>query len=722
MNSKSSNRFLLLTSLLVLFLSLSVITGWFFNIPSLIQVSSEFVPMQFNTALCLCFCSLAGILSLYSKKNSAKVFAALPLMISSITLLQYLTGIDFKIDELFMDHYITVRSFYPGRMAPNTALCFILFSVNIFILHKKPASLTFYCIPISLVFAFSTMAFFGYISGLETSHIWGKMTEMALHTSVGFMVLSLGCLVYYWFETRKNKLVPEWSITMVFIGGITATIIYWQALVAQTQEDTRNELEIQTTLFINEIHADLKSQLTAIIKLYEDWQKGEKVNEDLFSEKTEFLFSTFKDLQAAYIIGNDGKTLWKFITENFKGSEKEFDPAGYFPDRSSKTAIGQPFTFNDQVYLTLSYPDSSDVQGNKILALVHFKTLIEQVKSHLNVKNIFALRFMLGDKVIYEDDNSELDGVIKISKNIAVGKENITLHAFTNADYLESAKSGIYGIFLLLGFTTTSLVSLILYFWRSLYDSREQLYKSQKELNDINRKLEFLVGDLTAKNADLEHFAYIASHDLQEPLRMVVNFSKLLKDEYQNKLDGDALKYINFSVEASLRMQKLISGLLEYAKLGSSKQLFEDTDFNQVVAEVKLNLKERLVETSAQITTDELPTVTFNKVQAIQLIQNLILNAVKYQEDGNVPLIKITAKENEDSWEMKVSDNGIGIPQNFHDKIFIPFKRLKRSEKFDGTGIGLSVCKKIVENHQGEITVESEVDVGTAFIMKFKKV
>jgi len=220
--------------------------------------------------------------------------------------------------------------------------------------------------------------------------------------------------------------------------------------------------------------------------------------------------------------------------------------------------------------------------------------------------------------------------------------------------------------------------------------------------------------DLARSNKDLEQFAYVASHDLQEPLRAVGGFMGLLKNQYYNNLDDQAREYIDFSVEGAERMQSLIEGLLAYSRVGTRGGEFAPISLESALNAATANLKFLITESQAAITNDPLPVVTADLLQMTQLLQNLVANAVKFHGPLS-PEIHIGAQRKERAWEIYVRDNGIGIDSQYFDRIFLIFQRLHTRTQYKGTGIGLAVCKKIVERHGGKIWVESVPGQGSTF-------
>ncbi len=234
------------------------------------------------------------------------------------------------------------------------------------------------------------------------------------------------------------------------------------------------------------------------------------------------------------------------------------------------------------------------------------------------------------------------------------------------------------------------------------------------ELKEAEKILKLKLDELTRSNAELEQFAYVSSHDLQEPLRMIASYLQLLERKYKGNLDSKADKYIRFSVDGATRMQKLIDDLLEFSRVTTHAQEFKPTDLEFIFAQVQSNLEVSIKENNALISHDPLPTIMADKTQITQVFQNLISNALKFRSESQ-PEIKISVEKRKNDWLFGVMDNGIGIDPKHSDRIFDVFKRLHKKKDYPGTGIGLSICKKIIERHGGQIWVESELGKGSIF-------
>ncbi|HEX7468814.1 MAG TPA: ATP-binding protein [Methanobacterium sp.] len=240
------------------------------------------------------------------------------------------------------------------------------------------------------------------------------------------------------------------------------------------------------------------------------------------------------------------------------------------------------------------------------------------------------------------------------------------------------------------------------------------MYTDITKRKEAEDEIEKTIDELKRSNQELERFAYVSSHDLQEPLRMVTLYSQLLERRYKDRLDDDANDFIEYIVENAKCMKSLIDDLLEYSRITSQAKEFENIDLEKVLEDVLSNLSIPLVENNVNITHDSLPTVFADRNQMMQVFQNLITNAIKFRGEES-PKIDISAQKGEKEWIFAVKDNGIGISPEHQKQIFEVFKRLHTRDEYPGTGIGLSITQKIIERHVGRIWVESESGIGSTF-------
>ncbi|MEL6730948.1 MAG: ATP-binding protein, partial [Bacteroidota bacterium] len=244
-------------------------------------------------------------------------------------------------------------------------------------------------------------------------------------------------------------------------------------------------------------------------------------------------------------------------------------------------------------------------------------------------------------------------------------------------------------------------------------------------LKDANISLEQKVNQRTAallhSNRSLERFAYMASHDMKEPLRMVISYLQLLEMRSGNALEGDNKEYLDFAVDGAQRMNQLLEAILTYSSLNIKGKPFEEINLEEVIQGVLKNLEFTIHSEQAEIIRPTLPSLEADKFQLIQLFQNLISNALKFQQAGNKPEIYIRVKDQGESYLFSIEDNGIGIPENYQSKIFQVFQRLHARNEYPGSGVGLSICREIVRRHGGKIWVQSLPGQGTTFFFTLNK-
>lgn len=274
---------------------------------------------------------------------------------------------------------------------------------------------------------------------------------------------------------------------------------------------------------------------------------------------------------------------------------------------------------------------------------------------------------------------------------------------------------GVEAVLVLGGFIVLAVLFLIL----GLFVARTVMRAMERDLEE-RRRIQL---ELERSNQELEHFAYVASHDLQEPLRTISGFSQLLRRRYGDQLDERAIKYISRTVQGTERMGRLIDDLLAYSRVGSRGHPIQETDMARIAREVLADLESMIHEAGAKVEVGALPTIPADSTQIAQVLSNLVRNAIKYRHPERAPTVKVSASEGDKQWTFKVADNGMGIPAEQQERAFVIFQRLVAREQDDtGTGLGLAISKKIVERHGGTIWVDSDGETGSTFSFTLPKV
>jgi len=294
-----------------------------------------------------------------------------------------------------------------------------------------------------------------------------------------------------------------------------------------------------------------------------------------------------------------------------------------------------------------------------------------------------------------------INEVIRVSDEVAKGNFNARAKVFSKNE---------------IGFLAESFNKMVADLERKIAETSiaEERERSQKKIAE-----EYAI-KLEQSNKELEQFAYVASHDLREPLRTISSYVQLIEKRYRDKLDSDANEFISFVVEGVNRMDELIADLLSYSQIGRQEHALEKVDCNVIITQVIASLDENIKRNTAKITFDRLPVIRANKQRMRQLFQNLINNAIKFHSD-KLPEIVISAVDQKKDWLFSIKDNGIGIDQKYADRIFLIFQRLNSREEYDGTGIGLTICKKIVEQYGGKIWMKSVLGEGATFYFTIPK-
>ncbi len=874
----------------VCFLGALVIVGWHTNNKTLIQVLPVFAPMQYNTAFGFFFSGL-GVLLLERYFSASRICGVIVAVLGFLTLLQYVFLIDLGVDQLLMDASIMTKVSHPGRMAPNTACCFILSGLAL--LFSRNSTVIFSLI--ASLFMLSGLAFVGYIIGAEGLYGFGALTRMAIHTAIGFVILSLS--LFFWQKKLDKTDFDIWEVLpfVVAVCCLVMTFLVWHGVSESVSYQNKKHFESITTQNLNVIEKRFALYEQALRGATGFVKGSNKVSRREWRDYVDAL-NVGKHLPGTNGVGFidllQDDALPKYLKEarsdgfpNFVNHPKtkykdKFIIKYIEPANINLPAVGLDIGFEknrreaaeharDTGKITLTrritlVQDNQKLFGFLLLAPVYEKSNLTTVEERRKTfigwaySPFMARKFMsdIGgltdnqvsfavydgknvdqENLIYEDKSAlpnERFDHLYLKKEIKVDERIWTIVWRPTASFVPKGDTKLPGVFLIAGFIVTIILSGLFYLISMLYGkSARDLEKQREELqlifdtvpvriwhkddkNNILRlnkkaaesmggsvedfeggsvyslfpkmaakyhqddldvihagkpllgivekytpagqeagwsltdkvpyslgadkgkgllvvsqditqqklaekRLEKLVDQLSHANTELERFAYLASHDLQEPMRMVSNFTRILKERLEGKLDDEQKEWIDIVVNSSSKMQGLITDLLSYSRIDHDTINVEAVDCEDLMKNVEDTLSHQINQSQAVIVYEDLPTIQANPVHLNQILQNLISNAIKYQpkERKDPPRIVVSIKKTKKKTVISVEDNGIGIKKEYKAQIFEPFKRLNSISDYKGTGVGLAIVKKIVDKYGGSISVESTPDVGSVFTVTF---
>lgn len=885
-NQTIKQHFVNIASVFSILLGLSVLVGWYIKSTAIIQVFPQFAPMQYNTALCFLLSGI-GLFALDKEKYPiTKICALIVGFIGIATLLQYIFSFDFGIDQLFMEHYIMTKTSHPGRMAPNTALCFTLTAFALFFHNNNTALFSLS----SATLLLSIIALIGYFVGSENIYGWGTLTRMAVHTATGFFVLSIAFIVLCVKMDEKNFDLWKVSPSIVLITLITLTLIvtdgandvlrkqneqYFETLVNDSKQalEKRFELYVQALLgglgavnIQNELSRDgwrlyveslniaktlpgtngigfidsiqegkLDSYLKAakadnfpsfknhpetsfkdkfIIRLIEpiepnlaavgldigfekNRREGAEISRDkgipiltkiihLVQDNEKragflLLVPTYKNKSTLYTVEDRRRNFKGWVYSPFMGrrfmegiqgiskNQLEFkvydgeiltdDNLIFSTKETTKAKYTSNFNYKTQVNFaqmqwTIIWDASESFAPpfNQNLPIIIF--IIGLIFS-LILSGIFYLLAKIygtASRKLVESDNfqklikeSNPDFLFVKDKDFRIVDANT---AFIN-NYPKEERDKVIGYTTFEGYNKKEVEEFLkndkiafdkgiseviekIQFpngqTRVLFTKKIRFENAKKEpfILGISRDVterEEMVEELKRSNQELDDFAYIASHDLKEPLRGIHNYSSFLLEDYEDKLDEDGKNKLLTLTRLTQRMENLLNQLLHFSRIGREQEHFKKTNIDKIVRDFADTLKPVLEEKHIDVRIPKkLPTIKCAEVRIQEVFNNLITNATKYN-DKDEKWIEIGCEKKKNKPDVfYVRDNGVGIKEKHIDSVFRIFKRLNSKEKFgDGTGSGLTIVKKIIEQHGGKIWIESTFSEGTTFYFTLTK-
>ena len=695
-----------------------VIFGWHSHLTALIQILPEFVPMQYNTALCFIFAGTALLMLQLERLALSRAAATLCLLVASLTMLQYLASINLGIDEMFMEHYVTVQTPDPGRMAPNTALSFILTSACILLHSWKPQSRVYSttCTLLAgVVFGLGFIALFGYLTNLVPAFGWGSKTAMAVHTAIGFLLLATSLLG--WLHPSRHMYISfrYWLLSSLVPLFLTVVGCLQMALIVEAERIYQNLVSYQADKYSLQLEQRFLQTSTALTRMAERWNQNAGQNENIWRVDAKSYLNDIDYIEEIRLANPQSGLIWLEENQQRLPSSSFITIDDIIKRDTKKTLyLSLPGRVASSSLVVIAMPlisESSNSQKNWLVAIISVDALANNILLSSEDKNLAILVTDANNKLVFEKNiDSELANDYRKTRSIL--ENTLGWHiAFTPSKQLllKNAPPFIKVSIGLSLFLTLGLLLLV----NQVFKLREQ----ENQIRDKNQQLDEMVSRLSESNQQLERFAYVCSHDLQEPVRMVQSFTQLLEKNISDTLDEKNKNYLHYITDGAERARAMVTDILNYSRLDQAMDQLEEVPLSEICEKISDTLRNDKENNASSFSWEEhLPTITAVPTQIFQLLINLVSNGLKFNKSDE-PTVHISAEKDDAYWLIKIEDNGIGIEKEHQRNIFNVFSRLHSKAEFPGTGIGLAICKKIVEKQGGKLLLNSTLNKGSCFII-----
>lgn len=698
-------------------LGLLVITGWAIGSSALVQVIPTHIAMRFNTAVCFVVAGVGLMATLKRNRTVAFSAAAILVLFAGTLGMEFLTSANWGSDRWLRTDTLGGGRM-SGRMHETTAAGFFLTGLGLsamWIPVRRVRRVTLATLAMSLTGGLGLVGAFGNAAHLST--ISGGLDVvgfgMAIHTAAGFVLLGLGGVVAFGTVEDGDAGSRVWRAPVAGLVVLMIGLVLWQALVIED----RNRISARTEEVVKEMVAE--AGFRAELALVAVEAVSEMIGDIAFSTHAAFWMATTADLEVMALLEDSGS-----VAELVVGTGG--NPASYraLLEASPPSAAG-----TEQVGLpdgTRGLAIHRKVASGWVTALVGSQALFTSF-NELHPGYVVEVLDEDSTRVHVSDDLEPAEEVMPVEASLPLAGLDWTIRVSPSAERLAELGSPLPELSLTATVIIASLVAASVHLATTVDRRRREAEAARRALADevdVRRKtqadLESVAERLARSNRELQEFAFVASHDLQEPLRKIRAFGDRLNARLATDLDEKSADYLRRMTGAAERMQTLINDLLAFSRLTSRAQPFERVDLALVVSEVEEDLELSLSESGGRVEADDLPTIDADPIQMRQLFQNLIGNAIKYRHPARPPVVRVgvAGQADEGFIRVTVQDNGIGFEPEQGERIFQLFQRLHGRGEFEGTGMGLAIARRITERHGGSLEAHGSPGQGSTFVVR----